>query len=64
MKRILVPIDFSAHSENALKVAAQIAKKNNSEIHLLHMLEIPTQMNDAITGATGIPEVMLFKKSQ
>ncbi|WP_367772201.1 universal stress protein [Flavobacterium sp. WC2421] len=62
MKRILVPIDFSAHSENALKVAAQIAKKNNSEIHLLHMLEIPTQMNDAITGATGIPEVMLFIK--
>lgn len=26
------------------------------------MLEIPTQMNDAITRATGIPEVMLFIK--
>ena len=60
MKQILVPIDFSAYSECALKVAAQIANRNNSEIHLLHMLEIPTQMNDAITGGTGIPEVMLF----
>ena len=33
MKRILVPTDFSEHAENALKVAAQIAKKNNSEIN-------------------------------
>ncbi|CAM2810908.1 universal stress protein [Flavobacterium frigoris] len=62
MKRILVPTDFSAHAENALKVAAQIAKKSNSEILLLHMLEIPNQMNDAITGAASIPEVMLFIK--
>ena len=26
------------------------------------MLEVPSQMNDAITGATAIPEVMLFIK--
>jgi nucleotide-binding universal stress UspA family protein len=65
MKRILVPTDFSEHAENALKVAAQIAKKNKCEIYLLHMLEIPSQLNDAITGASGIPEVMLFiKKAQ
>jgi nucleotide-binding universal stress UspA family protein len=62
MKRILVPTDFSAHAENALKAAAQIAKKNNCEIFLLHMLEVPSQLNDAISGATGIPEVMLFIK--
>ena len=34
MKRILVPIDFSKYSEEALKVAAQIARKNKSEIIL------------------------------
>lgn len=62
MKRILVPTDFSAHAENALKVAAQIAKKTNGEIFLIHMLEIPSQMNDAITGSTVIPEAMLFIK--
>lgn len=60
MKRILVPTDFSIRAENALKVAAQIARKNNSEIHLLHMLEIPSQMNDAISGGAAIPEIMLF----
>jgi nucleotide-binding universal stress UspA family protein len=62
MKRILVPIDFSEHSEDALKVAAQIAKKNNYEIYLLHMLELPGQMSDAITGGRSIPEVLLFVK--
>ncbi|MGA9638553.1 universal stress protein [Flavobacterium sp.] len=60
MKQILVPTDFSTNAENALKVAAKIAKKQNCEILLLHMLEIPSQMNDAITGSTGIPEAMLF----
>lgn len=60
MKRILVPTDFSSRAENALKIAAQIARKNDFEIHLLHMLEIPSQMNDAITGGAAIPEIMLF----
>ncbi|CAI2766612.1 universal stress protein [Flavobacterium collinsii] len=62
MKRILVPTDFSEHAEDALKVASQIAKKNNSEIIILHMLELPSQMNDAILGGTSIPETMLFMK--
>ena len=62
MKRILVPVDFSKHAEDALKLAAQIAKKNKCEIFLLHMLELPGQMSDAITGGSGIPEVMLFIK--
>ncbi|MEN9906889.1 MAG: hypothetical protein RLZZ540_30 [Bacteroidota bacterium] len=62
MKRILVPTDFSKQAENALKAAAQIARKNDLEIHLLHMLEIPSQMNDAITGGAAIPEIMLFIK--
>ena len=62
MKRILVPTDFSAHADNALKIAAQIANKTEAEIFLLHMLEIPAQIHDAITGATAIPEVMIFIK--
>lgn len=62
MKRILVPTDFSEHAENALKVASQIAKKNDSEIVILHMLELPHQMSDAITGGASIPETMLFMK--
>lgn len=61
MKKILVPTDFSKHAEYALKVAAQIAKKDNSEIILLHMLELPTTGNDAISTSHEIPELMLFK---
>ncbi|OCB74325.1 universal stress protein [Flavobacterium crassostreae] len=60
MKQILVPTDFSDHAEAALKIAAQIASKNNSEILLLHMLELPNQMSDAISASASIPEVMLF----
>lgn len=63
MKKILVPTDFSEHAEYALKTAAQIAKKNNGEIVLLHMLELPTQVIDKVTGGGGdIPEVMFFMK--
>lgn len=62
MKQILVPTDFSEPAENALKVAAQIAEKNNSEIIILHILELPSQMNDAVLGGASIPETMLFIK--
>lgn len=62
MKRILVPTDFSKHAEYALRVAAQIAKKNNSEICLLHMLELPHQGNDALSTGSDIPQIMFFKE--
>ena len=62
MKKILVPTDFSIEAENALKVAAQIAKKHNSEIYLLHMLEIPVQQTDAVSAHSEIPEVLFFMK--
>lgn len=38
MKKILVPTDFSGPSENALEVAASLAKKHNAEIIVLHMM--------------------------
>ncbi|TYA55919.1 universal stress protein [Formosa maritima] len=40
MKKIIVPVDFSEHSEYALEAASMLAKKNNAEILALHMLEI------------------------
>jgi nucleotide-binding universal stress UspA family protein len=48
MKRIIVPIDFSEHSEFALKTAVKLAQKNNTELFALHMLE----MSDAILTET------------
>jgi len=61
MKRILVPTDFSDHAEYALKVAAQIARENDSEIMLVHMLELPHEASDAVGSGSDIPEIMFFK---
>ncbi|TAI47114.1 universal stress protein [Flagellimonas allohymeniacidonis] len=48
MKSIIVPIDFSEQSENALKVAASLAKKSNAELIVLHMLELsPAIMSES-----------------
>ena len=62
MKKILVPTDFSKQAENALRVAAQLAKKHDSEIYLLHMLEIPLHQVDALSGHSDLPEAVFFMK--
>lgn len=62
--RILVPTDFSEQAESALKVAAQLARKFNSEIFLLHMLELPLELVDPVAGSSGhnLPESIFFMK--
>ncbi|GAA3601665.1 universal stress protein [Flavivirga amylovorans] len=62
MKKILVPTDFSTQAENALKVATQLARKYNSEIYLLHMLEIPLHEVDALRSYNHLPEAIYFMK--
>lgn len=59
MKKIIVPIDFSDYSEYALRVAADIAKKNEAQLYLLHMLDISDQMI-SITEATKRRELIFF----
>jgi len=61
MKKILVPVDFSDQSAYATKLAAIIAKKSNSEIHLLHMVELPSGIVDMAAGSNfSIPESMMY----
>jgi len=62
MKNILVPTDFSSHANNALQVAAQLAKTHNSEIYLLHMLELPMTQIDVMSTHSDLPEAMFFMK--
>ena len=47
-KRILVPVDFSEFSEQALDYAVALAGKLDATIHLIHAISIP---------AIGIPEL-------
>lgn len=61
MKRILVPTDFSIQADNALKVAAIIAEKNNAEIYLEHSLDLPASL--ATSGpASAKPQSIYFIK--
>lgn len=46
MNRILVPVDFSDQAKYACKVAANIAKRTNSEVILLHMFDVPSETVD------------------
>ncbi len=64
MKKILVPIDFSEQAEFAAKIAAKIAEKTNSELHLLHMLELPTDIIDPSNFGTtnSSPSTLLYMK--
>lgn len=52
MEKIIVPIDFSEHSEYALKTAAGMAKKYKAEVLALHMLEL----SDALLTRTDAHE--------
>jgi universal stress protein A len=48
--RILVPLDFSKHSDAALDLALELAREQGAEVHLLHAYELPA----AVTMAYGI----------
>ena len=39
LKKILVPVDFSDHSRNALTYASEFAQRFQAEVHLLHVLQ-------------------------
>jgi nucleotide-binding universal stress UspA family protein/mono/diheme cytochrome c family protein len=44
IKRILVPLDFSAASRRALDYAAGVARKFEASLHLVHVCETPSMM--------------------
>lgn len=46
--KILVPVDFSDVSNNALEYALELVKQNNSELHLLHAYDSQIFMYDPI----------------
>ncbi len=66
MKRILVPTDFSQEAENALKVAAQLAKKHASKIYAMNMLDLPLDLVSSSVNNTQeeeqLPESLFFMK--
>ena len=48
IKRILVPLDFSAGSRRALDYAAGMARQFDASLHLVHVCEVPTMMTGSM----------------
>jgi universal stress protein A len=57
IQRILVPIDFSEHSKNALKYAVPFAEKFKASIDLLYVVEPAIYPADFSFGQIGFPNV-------
>jgi nucleotide-binding universal stress UspA family protein len=55
LHRILVPTDFSKHSENALAYASAFAEKFGAELYLLHVVQdLALFIPEAVTAAPPI----------
>jgi len=57
IKRILVPIDFSDYSKNALKYAINFVKVFNAEMFLIYVVEPVIYPPDFSMGQIAIPSV-------
>ncbi len=55
--KILVPIDFSDYSKNALKYAVQFAKHFNSSMYLIYVIEPVIYPADFSMGQVAIPSM-------
>ncbi len=51
IQTILVPVDFSAHSEAAVRYAVGLAKRFGSTLHLLHAYHLPVEVTTPDTIA-------------
>ncbi len=57
LQRILVPIDFSDHSMNALKYAVSFAQQFKASIDLIYVIEPAVYPADFSFGQIGFPDV-------
>ncbi len=57
IKNILVPVDFSESSKNALRIAIGLAKMNNAKVHMMNAVHIHTPQPD-LTGGYLIESIV------
>jgi universal stress protein A len=57
IRQILVPIDFSVHSKNALKYAVPMAEQFNAALHLVYVVEPTIYPADLGFGQVVLPRV-------
>src|SRR5437660_12258183 len=55
LRRILIPIDFSPHSEQALKYGVALAEKFGAELFLIHAFQdVSIYQTEVVSGAPPI----------
>jgi len=57
LRRILVPIDFSIHSKNALRYAVPLAERFGASVHLIYVVEPTIYPADLGFGQVVLPGV-------
>jgi len=55
-RKILVPIDFSKHSEAALTLAIELAREGGGSVHLFHAYELPAAIG--MSYGIAIPQAV------
>jgi nucleotide-binding universal stress UspA family protein len=55
LHKVLMPIDFSMHSKNALEYAVSFAKQFNAELYLIYVVEPTVYPHDFGFGHIGMP---------
>ncbi|WP_179352566.1 universal stress protein [Winogradskyella vidalii] len=64
MNKIIVPVDFSEHSEFALEAAAGLAQKFGAELIVLHMLELSNAVLSSASEALNQEAVFYLKLAE
>jgi nucleotide-binding universal stress UspA family protein len=54
ISKILVPIDGSTHSKKALEFACELAKKFETQLHLLHVIQPPIRTQTMAVGMSSV----------
>jgi nucleotide-binding universal stress UspA family protein len=58
MKSIVIPVNFSACSNNAARYAADLAQAIRADLHLVHVIEVPLTSADIIMTETLYEEMV------
>jgi nucleotide-binding universal stress UspA family protein len=61
--KILIPIDFSEYSEEALRQACDLARRFDSELHLLHVLDSVVPLAKTTTEFQHIYRAFMASRS-
>lgn len=59
MRNILVPFNFSAHSEQALKIACEFGRQLNAKLHLVHVRDVDPDSDAARLAMEQLGAVVL-----